>query len=51
MRDYDAYFFDVDEKKKTDKLDDVRAAMETALLQLGVETARVDPKKGLIPYG
>ncbi|MFL7022700.1 type IV secretion system protein TraC [Vibrio cyclitrophicus] len=49
LRDYDAYFFVSTKEKKTDKLDDVRAAMETALLQLGVETARVDPK-GLITF-
>lgn len=43
LRDYEAYFFVSTKEKKDDKLDDVRAAMETALLQLGIENARVEP--------
>lgn len=43
LRDYEAYFFVSTKEKKDDKLDDVRAAMETVLLQLGVETERVTP--------
>ncbi|WP_425628587.1 type IV secretion system protein TraC [Vibrio neptunius] len=49
LRDYEAYFFVSTTTKDDEALCDVRATIETALSQLGVETQRLTPE-GLITF-